>query len=269
MGGMHRPRRKARERHGATSGKGPDPSRREEEPSTLPAAGTGRWYNERALTRWRSTLLGGLWCACTLLGGAPAFAQAPPPRIGPWVIDVHGTVPRFPRNDALAASRGLVEGELPKTGLGLHGGAHVYPFSWKAVTFGLGVDITLARAHHGAVPLSDTTTARPVTATLRHVAPQLSLNFGTGDGWSYLSAGMGKTRWTIVPDAGVSLPPDEEGVRTVNYGGGARWFDTPRLAFSIDVRLYDIDPTSLVSGSILPTTPRTRMLIIGAGVSFK
>ncbi len=31
---------------------------------------------------------------------------------------------------------------------------------------------------------------------------------------------------------------------TVNYGGGARWFIKHHLAFSLDVRVYEIQPGS-------------------------
>src|SRR5207248_5270192 len=33
---------------------------------------------------------------CLLPLAVPAFAQEPPPKIGPFVIDLHATVPRFP-----------------------------------------------------------------------------------------------------------------------------------------------------------------------------
>jgi len=36
--------------------------------------------------------------------------------------------------------------------------------------------------------------------------------------------------------------PGPDWVRTFNYGGGARWFAKPHLAFHVDVRLHAIDP---------------------------
>ena len=58
----------------------------------------------------------GVW-----LVARPGAAQDPPPRIGPFVVDVHGTMPRFPADDQqLADSRGLELSELPGAGLGLH-----------------------------------------------------------------------------------------------------------------------------------------------------
>ena len=66
------------------------------------------------------------------------------------------------------------------------------------------------------------------------ISPQLSLNFGNGNGWSYLSVGIGRSLWSITPDGAQSRPIDEEPIRTINYGGGARWFIKPHLAFSLD-----------------------------------
>ena len=37
-------------------------------------------------------------------------------------------------------------------------------------------------------------------------------------------------------------PPDDEPLNTINYGGGARWFIKPHVAFSFDVRFYAINP---------------------------
>jgi hypothetical protein len=73
--------------------------------------------------------------------------------------------------------------------------------------------------------------------------------------------------WSIVPDGAQPLPIDEERQRTLNYGGGARWFIRKRLAFSLDVRLYEIASNAPQSG--LPGAPRTRLLIIGAGISVR
>lgn len=216
----------------------------------------------RLLAVCASLLVSSLWIS-------PAAAQAPPPRIGPWVFDFHATVPRFPKEKALADSRGLTETELPGRGFGLQLGAHFYPWSWKAVTFGLGVEMARARAHRDPVLIDSTTGAmsRPVTSDFTQLSPQLSLNFGSGNGWSYLSAGLAPGTWSIVPDGAAPAPPDVERVQVFNYGGGARWFNYRHLAFSLDVRFYGIDPTTAVPG--YPASPRTRMLVIGAGISLK
>jgi hypothetical protein len=204
-----------------------------------------------------------------LLPAAPrvALAQEPPPRIGPFVIEVHGTIPRFSKKPQLAESRGLELAELPGAGFGLHAGVHVYPLTWRFVTFGLGVDATAARAHQKPRPISATELGRAVTETFKHVAPELSFNFGNGNGWSYLSAGLGPALWSVVPDGTAKSGPDVERLRTLNYGGGARWFVNPHLAFALDARFYAIDPSTAVGGR--PGGPRTTMMFFGAGIAVK
>ncbi len=199
--------------------------------------------------------------------GRVARAQDPPPRIRGVVLDLHATVPRFPKDDQqLADSRSLQTSELPGRGFGLHGGLHLYPLSWKAVTFGVGVDAMVARATHKATTVVVT---RQVTETFANVSPVLSLNFGDGDGWSYLSGGIGPGVWQIVPAGAEVTDADLERLRTVNYGGGARWLIKRHLAFSLDVRFYDIDPGAVPAALGLPASPRTRLIIIGAGISIK
>jgi hypothetical protein len=194
-------------------------------------------------------------------------AQEPPPRIGPFVIDVHGTLPNFPDDPQLAASRGLQQADLPGLGLGVHAGAHVYVFKWKAMTVGLGGSIVAARAHSSEKVVDGAVVSQAVTEKFSHAAPELSFNFGNGNGWSYISGGIGLAKWSIVPDGSMPAAADEERLRTVSYGGGARWFIKKHLAFSFDVRFYQMDPgTPTIFG---PGSPRTTQLIAGAGISVK
>src|SRR5581483_5864965 len=202
-----------------------------------------------------------------LAAASPALAQEPPPKIGPFVVDLHATVPRFPTDNLqLAESRGMQITELPGVGFGVQLGAHVYVFKWKAVTVGLGGEFAASRAT-STPPAGSDATLRAATETFKTIAPELSLNFGTGHGWSYISGGIGTSTWSIVPDAQEPLPADTDRVRTVNYGGGARWFAKSHLAFSFDVRFYQIDPGAPSFG--YPGSPRTTLLVIGAGVSVK
>jgi hypothetical protein len=198
----------------------------------------------------------------------PARAQDPPPRIGPFVIDLHGTFPRFPDDQLVADSRGMKLAELPGTGLGVQVGIHVYPIRWKAITIGLGGEYASGRARQTP---SEGTTLRSAEERFTSLAPQLSLNFGNGHGWSYISGGLGNSTWAIVPEGQDGYPPDSETLKTVNYGFGARWFARSHVAFSLDVRFYAINPglAGQIGTTVLPQSPRTTLLILGAGVSVK
>jgi hypothetical protein len=196
-----------------------------------------------------------------------AFAQEPPPKIGPFVIDLHGTVPRFPREQPLADSRAVLLDELPGAGLGLHAGAHVYVLRIKPMTLGLGVDLTAARTHQGAPQLGDGLFGRAVTERFTHIAPEISFNFGTGDGWSYISGGIGPGVWSVEAEGGPDLDANHERLKTINYGGGARWFIKRHIAFSVDARFYAINPGT--PQDPLPGGPRKTLLFMGAGLSVK
>jgi hypothetical protein len=217
------------------------------------------------VTRWLRN--GGLVLLVSALAPGLSAAQEPPPKIGPFALDLHGTVPRFPTTDAqLAQSRGLDLRDLPGMGLGAHAALHVYPLRWKVVTFGLGVDATYARARRASRQYSAGDFSRGVTERFVHAAPELSFNFGTGNGWSYISGGIGPGLWSLDAGEGATIANTER-LQTINYGGGARWFNTKHLAFSFDVRFYAVNPGTGELGR--PGGPRTRLLFMGAGISIK
>ena len=200
----------------------------------------------------------------------PALAQDPPPPF-PWVVvDVHGSFPRFPSdNPELAASRNMNVAELPGTGLGAQFGVHVYPVRTRIVTIGLGGELAIGHSSQTPLPATDSTGTNPLRPSEEHLtslSPQLSLNFGNGSGWSYLSAGLGVSTWSLSTEDLGDYPPNSDRLKTFNWGGGARWFVKPHLAFSFDVRFYSISPGSAY---IFPATPHTRLLIIAAGISLK
>ena len=200
------------------------------------------------------------------LAARPVHAQDPPPRIGPFVIDLHGALPNFPSDDSLLAdSRGMKLAELPGSGLGFQVGAHLYLLRWRAMTVGVGGEFAASRARQ--TPAAGVQSVRPAEERFTSIAPQLSFNFGTGHGWSYISGGLGQSVWSIVPEGQDDYPADTDRVKTINYGGGARWFIKAHLAFSFDVRFYAINPGS--AAYRFTQSPRTTLLVIGAGVSVK
>jgi hypothetical protein len=200
------------------------------------------------------------------LVAASVSAQEPPPRIPFVAVDLHGTVPRFPSDPTLAASRNMVLAELPGPGLGVQVGLHFYPVRWRMVTFGIGGEVTANRSRHDAS--AENANLRGAEEKFLSAAPQLSFNFGSGHGWSYLSGGIGLSQWSLIPDDRVEpLPGDTERLKTINYGGGARWFAKQHLAFSFDVRFYAINPGSPTLQN--PGSPRTTLMVIAAGISLK
>lgn len=215
------------------------------------------------MTRAGAALLAGVWL---LAASNLVQAQEPPPRIGPYVLDLHGAVPMFGNDPALAESRGLSQAELPGAGFGAGMGVHVYFPKIGPITLGVGGEALLGRSR--ATPAAGSDPAlRAVTETFKSLAPQLSLNFGNGNGWSYLSVGLGRARWSIVPDGADPLPADEELLATIDYGGGARWFIKKHLAFSLDVRFHEIKAGAPQADR--PGSPHTVLLVIGAGVSLR
>ena len=217
----------------------------------------------------RMRLFVAIAAAALVLAAAPARAQEPPPRIGPFVIDLHATVPRFPKDDPqLAESRGMQLAELPGTGLGIQAGAHLYLLRVKAITFGIGAEFAASRARQTPDASASSLALRPAEERFSTFSPQLSFNFGSGNGWSYLSGGLGLSNWAVVPEGQEGFPADSERLKTLNYGGGARWFAKSHLAFSLDVRIYVLSPgTPFLANA--PGSPRTNLLVIGAGISLK
>jgi hypothetical protein len=205
--------------------------------------------------------------AVLLVAAVPARAQDPPPPIPLFVFDIQGNFPSFPQDDALAASRGLQLGDLPGRGFGGQVGIQIHLFKFKAITFGVGGQAMMSRATQ--TPSEEAAAnAVAVTEKFRSLGGQLSLNFGNGNGWSYLSGGIGRSNWSIVPEGSEPLEGDEEALKTINYGGGARWFAKSHLAFSFDVRFYAINPgVSSIEGQ--NGSPRTTLFVIGAGISVK
>ena len=59
--------------------------------------------------------------------------------------------------------------------------------------------------------------------------------------------------------------------KTVNYGGGARWFFKNHLAFSVDVRWYSIAEGPLTTSDVVPRLiqPKTTLMVLSGGISLK
>lgn len=164
---------------------------------------------------------------------------------------------------------------LPGRGLGVEAGAHVYitRFSFGA----LGVGSTFLMARGSASPPVATSSSTPVTALpevrtrITSVIPQVSLNFGHRLGWSYISGGLGHTRVTsdvAEPLAGsIVAPAESPWARTINYGGGARWFINDHMAFSVDLRWFKL--AAVASTASRAALPKQSLITASAGIAFK
>jgi len=186
-----------------------------------------------------------LVAAALLLAATPAAAQPAP--VSGYVIDIRGATSGLPNSTTFFA--GIpAETVVPARGFGFDVGANVYLFSLGAARVGIGADYVAVR---GTVP--------GVVTNLRTMSPQLSFNFGTRSGWSYLSAGVGRA-WvkTRIDTETGSQTAESDGLTAVNYGGGARWFLTARLAVGFDARFHRI------SGP-----PRTSMFAASVGFSVR
>lgn len=203
---------------------------------------------------------------CLLLAGAADAAAQPPEPIGPLAVNVRGALARLKAEPPVAAGLGVTPDDLPTRGLGLSAGAHWYPLRTRRVTFGIGGELVLARARRTAEATGETGETPTITQRFSELSPHLSLNFGTNDGWSYISGGMGRA-WLSAESDAQPAEGSADPVRSLHYGGGARWFTSPRLAFTFDVRFYTI--AGREATDLRPGYPRNRFMVISAGASFR
>ena len=224
-----------------------------------------------------------------VLAGTPASAQitAPDPP-GPYVIDVRGATSAIPQ-DAGFFPPVPTATLIPSRGYGIDVGAHVYLMRLGSGRLGIGANVLRVRGTASPkAPSSGSTSASTpaprlppttpdVDATLTTVAPQLSFNFGSADGWSYVSAGLGRAHMTTGSSAfggegsGTDLTPARSvdgGTRSsLNVGGGARWFTKRHLAYSFDVRFHIVSAGAEQGTS--PATPRTTLVAASVGISLR
>lgn len=213
----------------------------------------------------RTTILLALLVTCP---GTPLAAQELSEQpITRYVMDLRVALPKVPANDALAHPYGLTATDMPGLGIGIEGGAHVYPLRWKKITFGVGVSGVYGGAHASPVTHSDgTVTGKIVSARFSALALQISFNFGSAAGWSYLSGGIATARLELrTPDTPATTVFPRR--KTINYGGGGRWFLRDRMAVTFDVRFYAMNPVAESSNT--PPSPRLRMLVVSIGISLR
>jgi len=207
----------------------------------------------------------------------PAAAQQPE-RLPLFAVDVHAATVGLPQAEGWVPVVSA-DTELPGRNWGISAGATVYPFRLGRMTIGFGASLITGRGSGSGESLTITTgtgedvkpAATPVVHTgVTSLAPQVSINFGRKLGWSYMSAGIGRTRVTSRADAFGTAPaiivPDAWN-QALNFGGGARWFMKPRLGAGFDVRFVKLSSRSPTD--TLPSAKRTQMWNISAGISIQ
>jgi hypothetical protein len=206
-----------------------------------------------------------------ILGGvltsAPAAAQGAPAPPGPYVLDVRGASSGLPQGAAFLPPL-AADTPVPSRGNGFDVGGHVYFGRLGGARLGFGANLVNVRGN--AVP-SQTTSSTTGSTTptgpsrmrvdLRMIAPQVSLNFGTADGWSYLSGGVGLTRVSARALDLVDAAREGSTLMAINAGAGARWFVTRRIAVGFDARLHRLAKADTMSASML--------FSISAGISLR
>jgi len=212
------------------------------------------------------TLLRRMILASLALLPATALAQEREREpIAPFAADVRVALPRFPQDAAIATALGVTDENLPGRGLGLSFGAHVYPIRGK-VALGLGAEVLMTRASKTLEREEGLPEGPTVKGRFEAFSPQISLNFGSRRGWSYVSGGIGWGTFTEEREGAPVSSPDGR-LRTLNYGGGARWFAKEHLAFTFDFRFHRFDAQEASTGR--PAYPKGKMTIFSAGISLK
>jgi hypothetical protein len=200
---------------------------------------------------------------------APAAAQSKEP-IAPVVLDLRGAFARHKAEPSVATDLEVQAANLPTRSLGLVGSIHLYPLRSRKITLGIGGNVVIARGSRSlditVAGMEQPTKGPAVRRHFTTFSPEISLNFGHRNGWSYISGGMfGRSKLYLEKEeAPVSNAPYRN---TINYGGGARWFTTDHIAFSVDFRWYSVEEQPASTGIV--AQPRTTLLVLSGGIAIK
>jgi hypothetical protein len=219
-----------------------------------------------------------LLALAAVLVAAPVHAQiGTPGPLGPFALDVRGLTMAVPGDPTFfpPVPSGTA---LPSRGFGLELGGHVYLMRAAGGRLGIGGEIVrLSTGTSPPTPAASPTSVPPprtipdVESTVTIMSPQVSLNFGSATGWSYVSAGYGfaEVRTTTSGVPMVDAATRESGrVRNINVGGGARWFFREHVGFSFDIRLHMLG-TGAATEDPLDRTPGTRLIAAAVGISLR
>jgi len=209
--------------------------------------------------------------ACMLLVclacAATAAAQQDP--IGRFVVDFRGAYSRSKVEPSVATDLGVESSNLPSRSWGAAAGAHIYFWHTKHITLGAGAEAVWAHGSRTNQITNADGTMSPGPTVRRHfrtIVPELSLNFGHRNGWSYISGGMFGSS-TLYVDRADAPAMDVPRRSTLSYGGGARWFANERIAFAVDFHWYSVAEMPLTATAVFQ--PRTTLLVLSGGIAIR
>lgn len=215
-------------------------------------------------------MLAALFFVCTATSIAaqdPVPPPLPPEPMTVFVVDARGAMASLKQDTTLAAALDVEPLELPSRALGFVVGAHVYPIRRKGFALGVGAELLRVRGSNTVAAETEDEEDGPVLKTRwNHFSPQVSVNFGARNGWSYATVGLGRSSLTVEREDDPQEDPESQ-VGTLNYGGGARWFLNRHVAFTIDLRFYSIGAQEAAEGRI--ATPKMRLRVLSAGISIR
>ena len=194
----------------------------------------------------------------------PVIAPVPGTPL-PWmVVDARGGYPSLGLDELTATGLGVTTADLPGRARTLVVGAHVYPLRRGSLKIGLGGELLRGSGSSQKKDAAGKPAGPVVHRRLDSVSAQVSLNFGRGAGWSYVTAGMGPFKFESYLD---EAEPDGAGASAINFGGGARWFNWDHVAFSVDLRFYLTKPANATL--VTAARERARIVLFSAGISIK
>ena len=147
-----------------------------------------------------------------------ASAQSSEP-IGLFAADVRVAFPEYKQTESVATALGVRHARPADGGLeaGLRRASLSTPqrgrdAAWRA---------ELMMSHRNRTQeTAEGTAGETVQTRFSSFSPQVSLNFGARQGWSYISGGLGWGHYTTELEA-KPLPDPDGPVKVINYGGGA------------------------------------------------
>ncbi len=199
--------------------------------------------------------------AAAAQGAAEPLSTAPLPWV---VVDVRAAWPALGADEITLANLGVSTQNLPGRALTGIGGVHIYPLRRGFLKLGVGAEFLRGRGSYQPKNTSGEPVGDEVVRTLEALSWQVSMNFGRGRGWSYLTAGSGQFTLDSYVGAG---PGDAPSTTTLNVGGGARWFKWPHLGLNVDLRFYMSKAAE--RGTISAGRGAQRVVVLSVGATLK